>query len=60
MTAGATAEHEAKIVTKTNTDTTDKVVKTDDPTETTPFMIMMLISCAGIVFFGTRKRKLNK
>ena len=60
VTAGATAEHEAKIVTKTNTDTTDKVVKTDDPTETTPFMIMMLISCAGIVFFGTRKRKLNK
>ena len=60
VTAGATAEHEAKIVTKTNTDTTDKVVKTDDPTETTPFVIMMLISCAGIVFFGTRKRKLNK
>ena len=63
VTAGATTEHEAKIVTKTGTDgvdTTDTVVKTDDPTNTMPFMIAMLISCAGIVFFAGRKRKLNK
>ena len=57
VTAGATADHKSKIVTKK---TTDNVVSTNDPTQISAFLIAMLISAAGMVFFIGRKRKLNR
>ena len=64
VTAGATTEHEAKIVTKTDSTTEstseNTAVKTDDPTQTTPFIFAMLVSIAGMIFFVGRKKKLNR
>ena len=64
VTAGSTTEKEALIVTKTATDSTNTsentAVKTDDPTQTTPFIFAMLVSIAGMIFFVGRKKKLNR
>ena len=46
--------------TTTENTATESVVKTNDPTNTMPFIITMIASLAGIVFVAGRKRKLNK
>ena len=64
VVAGDTVEYEVKILTSTDATTTEgggtDAVKTDDPTNTVPYLFAMLISCAGIVYVTGRKKKLNK
>ena len=51
---GKTTEVEFKIVVTTNT---DKIAKTDDPTQTGVLVFAMILSAAGIIFLADRKRK---
>ena len=46
-------------VTETNTENTDTVVKTSDDTPVSNMFVLIFVSLAGIVFFGSKKRKNN-